>query len=330
MYQLLQCPVCRKGDMEMADAGFLQCANCRLYFPEYKRAPLLQKKAALSKPEKASDADADSGLSAKKSLTQALYDIASKTPFSPHFAEFYFIEAGEKALLKKAKKGVALEIGCGDKKVESLLPSDCQYIGTDYLGWGEKVNGESAAINDFAVPWRPCPMIWADGARLPFKDGAIDTLIALQTLEHIPFIGEVFFEAGRVLKEGGCFLISIPWFFRLHGGEKDEGDYGRYTKNAIKAYAEKNSLLLEEEFCNTSFLQAVLATTNQYLVRIIFEKFSSRISHLLLGILFAPVFFVSNMISLVFQGKDRRWALCYFFVLRKQDASQIVDSEKRL
>lgn len=52
--------------------------------------------------------------------------------------------------------------------------------------------------------------ICASASYLPFKSGCIDTISALNTLEHFLEINEVLFEVKRVLKSNGITLILVP------------------------------------------------------------------------------------------------------------------------
>ena len=54
----------------------------------------------------------------------------------------------------------------------------------------------------------------ADGRRLPFATGAFDKAYALSVLEHIPGPGdaECVAEVGRVLRPGGRFVATVPFW----------------------------------------------------------------------------------------------------------------------
>ena len=73
---------------------------------------------------------------------------------------------------------------------------------------------------------KPCemsgPFVRADAARLPFRSGSFDNVVAMEVLEHVEDPAAVMTEIRRVLKDGGTFVMSVPretpawnffWFF---------------------------------------------------------------------------------------------------------------------
>lgn len=57
-------------------------------------------------------------------------------------------------------------------------------------------------------PW--LPMLCGDAAAIPVRDGALDAVTMLDVLEHLPNPAAALAEARRVLRPGGCLLISVP------------------------------------------------------------------------------------------------------------------------
>ena len=49
-----------------------------------------------------------------------------------------------------------------------------------------------------------------DGRQLPFSSGAFDLVIAAATVKHVNDARRLFEEAHRVLRRGGCFILSDP------------------------------------------------------------------------------------------------------------------------
>jgi len=66
-------------------------------------------------------------------------------------------------------------------------------------------------------------LIGADGARLPFRDGAFDVVISTDVIEHIPEAEEHVAEVARVLAPTGQYYVKTPnrllaeAFYRLRG-----------------------------------------------------------------------------------------------------------------
>jgi len=78
--------------------------------------------------------------------------------------------------------------------VESL-PANCQLLEAGGIA-GHRLNLE-----------RDC---------LPFDDGAVDLVIANQTLEHTKEVFWILHECSRVLREGGHLIIGVPNLASLH------------------------------------------------------------------------------------------------------------------
>ncbi len=67
--------------------------------------------------------------------------------------------------------------------------------------------------------------------RLPFEDGAFDTVLCFNLLEHLEFPERGLKEMRRVLKRGGRFLGSVPFLVNVHA---DPHDWRRYTATALE------------------------------------------------------------------------------------------------
>jgi len=113
--------------------------------------------------------------------------------------------------------GPILEIGsqqvAGQEEIADLRPlfQDKRYLGVDIAG-GRGV--------DFV----------ADVESLPQVDGSVGTVIAMNTLEHVPHFWRAFDEIHRVLRPDGALLISCPFYFHLHSYPSD---YWRFSPEAL-------------------------------------------------------------------------------------------------
>ncbi len=59
------------------------------------------------------------------------------------------------------------------------------------------------------------------GQSLPFEDNSFDSVISLNTLEHIYDAAAVLREMFRVVKPGGKVHVTVPFMFRIHGHPDD-------------------------------------------------------------------------------------------------------------
>jgi SAM-dependent methyltransferase len=96
-------------------------------------------------------------------------------------------------------KGLVLDVGCGRRPYEkTFFAGATRYIGMDYL-------------TD-----RSSPEVVASALRLPFKDGAFETVVSTELLEHVPDPLAALREMERVLKPGGYLVLSAPMYWPRH------------------------------------------------------------------------------------------------------------------
>ena len=74
-----------------------------------------------------------------------------------------------------------------------------------------------------------------DVENLPFEDASIGTVLSISTFEHVPRFWRGFEEIRRVLRPDGAFLVSCPFFFRIH---HYPSDYWRFTPEAFDVLLE--------------------------------------------------------------------------------------------
>lgn len=87
-----------------------------------------------------------------------------------------------------------------------------------------KTNSEYASVNireNMNPTWLLQP-----GDKLPIPDEEFDSIITLNTLEHVYDTTAVIYEINRVLKPGGKLIITVPWLFRIHASPED---FSRHT-----------------------------------------------------------------------------------------------------
>ncbi len=78
---------------------------------------------------------------------------------------------------------------------------------------------------------------------LPFDDGAFDTVLLSDVLEHVPQPEHLCKEMARVLSPGGRVIINVPFYYWLH---EHPHDYYRYTEFALRRFIEIAGLSLLE------------------------------------------------------------------------------------
>lgn len=125
--------------------------------------------------------------------------------------------------------GLVLDVGCGRQRIRRYLSAECQYLGVDYPH-------TAIALYDTR------PDVFADGTRLPFDAESVDTVLALEVLEHIPDATAVVAEAVRVLKPGGTLVVSVPFAYPVHDAPYD---FHRWTPMGLRTLLERPGLAVE-------------------------------------------------------------------------------------
>jgi SAM-dependent methyltransferase len=74
---------------------------------------------------------------------------------------------------------------------------------------------------------------------LAFDDGAFDTIILSDVLEHIPVPLELCQEISRMLVPGGKLIMSVPFYYWLH---EQPHDFYRYTEYALRRFMDLSGM----------------------------------------------------------------------------------------
>jgi SAM-dependent methyltransferase len=81
---------------------------------------------------------------------------------------------------------------------------------------------------------RGLPALQADAVRLPMKSATIDLVVAFDVLEHIVDDAAALREVERVLRPGGCLLVTVPADMDLWSAHDEAvGHVRRYSYEAL-------------------------------------------------------------------------------------------------
>jgi SAM-dependent methyltransferase len=150
-------------------------------------------------------------------------------------------------------RGRLLDVGCGDKAYEPWFrPFVRSYIGVEH----------ASTFAATAAGARGGPDVIYDGATLPFRDGAFDTVLSVQVLEHTPRPAALMAEMRRVLAPDGLLILTAPFQFRLH---EQPHDYFRYSPHGLRQLCDDVGLEVFETVPQGSLWTVIGHKLNSYL-----------------------------------------------------------------
>jgi SAM-dependent methyltransferase len=162
------------------------------------------------------------------------------------------LERSLRAVAPRAR-GRLLDVGCGDKAYEPWFrPFVRCYVGVEH----------ASTFAGTAAGTRGGPDVIYDGPTLPFRDGAFDTVLSVQVLEHTPRPGALMAEMRRVLAPDGTLILTAPFQFRLH---EQPHDYFRYSPHGLRQMCEDVGLEVFETVAQGSLWTVIGHKLNSYL-----------------------------------------------------------------
>jgi SAM-dependent methyltransferase len=151
----------------------------------------------------------------------------------------------------KAGDGRALDIGCGTGRNLLLLEEFGQAIGADpsmgALGFCRERGAER--------------LVGARIEELPFADGSLDLVTALDVLEHVDDDAHALREVGRVVRPGGVVMLTAPAYGMLWSDHDEALDHRRrYSARQIGRLVEDADLRIQHlGYCITCLFAPILA-----------------------------------------------------------------------
>jgi len=118
--------------------------------------------------------------------------------------------------LKLDSGNSVLDMGCGEGRHTIGLFIDRKINAFGFDLSLKDLNIARSRLNDFPVkPNNKSSCIFgvSNINQMPFSDGAYDSVICSEVLEHVPSPEESIKELIRVLKPGGILALSVPRFF---------------------------------------------------------------------------------------------------------------------
>jgi SAM-dependent methyltransferase len=97
---------------------------------------------------------------------------------------------------------LTIDIGCGEGRVSRDLAA----LGHRVVGVDGSMSMARAAASH---PGSDGPVVIADAARLPFRDGCADLAVAFMSLQDVDDFEAAVADAARLLRPGGVFVMAI-------------------------------------------------------------------------------------------------------------------------
>lgn len=129
-------------------------------------------------------------------------------------------------LLRLHARGRLLDLGCG--KVPLYASYRDRVTEATCVDWGKSLHRNEHL--DFELDLTQ---------PLPFPDGAFDTIILSDVLEHLPTPADLWSEMTRMLAPGGKLIMNVPFYYWLH---EQPHDFYRYTEFALRRFAGNSRL----------------------------------------------------------------------------------------
>lgn len=114
------------------------------------------------------------------------------------------------------------------------------------LGWAGGVDFSQLAM-EFCQERGLPNLVVGNAETLPVRGEAIDVVISLDTLEHVPDDEAAVSEIARTLKPGGVLILNVPAFKWLWGPHDVAlMHHRRYTKRQVRDLLTRHGLKLEK------------------------------------------------------------------------------------
>jgi len=161
--------------------------------------------------------------------------------FFPRYIGIVYIEPVMREV-KSYARGTMLDVGCGTRRYESIFSEVVDaYVGLD---WPE--------IEDHARP-----DVVGDAMRLPLKTASVDVVLATELMEHLPSPHNFLMEVGRVLRDGGTLILSVPFMEPIHEAPRD---YYRFTPFSLRLLLEEHGFSIQKIWKKGGWWSVVLGS----------------------------------------------------------------------
>lgn len=149
-----------------------------------------------------------------------------------------------------------LDAGAGERRIKKYIDENRMiYVSQDfgkYEGGGVPFDVDKI----WGRPWdsKNCDII-SDITKIPVESNTFDVITCFEVIEHLPNPIECFRELTRILKPGGCLLITAPNLCAEH--QQPYIYYTGFSKSFFNLYVpESTGLDIREFYTENDFCQA--------------------------------------------------------------------------
>ena len=186
-------------------------------------------------------------------------------------------------------KGVMVDLGCGEAPYEEFfLQYVDQYIGVDWTNSYHNIKADVASdLNE----------------RVALPNNCADVVISISVMEHLYNPERFLNEAYRILKDGGVFILQVPFQWWVH---EEPYDYFRYTPYGLNYLLQKAGFREIEIYPIGGFFTMWLLKLNYFLARVIKNRFTIKFKlDKILYYLCVPIFVFNQLIAPLLDKLDR-------------------------
>jgi len=151
------------------------------------------------------------------------------TIFHPQWLSDRFHRNSQRRLDNIQQK-VIINIGSGDSKLPLAVKANNYLINLDFPSTNARYQNK--------------PDVYGDACSLPVKDNAVDAVLLLEVLEHVPDEHKALKETVRILKPSGKLYLSVPFLYPLHDAP---ADYRRFTIHGLRNLLTQQGLSIDTE-----------------------------------------------------------------------------------
>jgi len=177
-------------------------------------------------------------------------------------------------------RGSVLDVGCGSKPYQDLLPAS-EYVGLE-----------------LDTPWNRDHKradVFYDGTTFPFEAERFDSVVCHQVLEHVFNPDQFVREIHRVLKPDGRILLTVPFAWDEH---EQPWDYARYSSFGLRALLEERGFEILVQRKTMADVRVLFQLAAAYLYKVTTTR-SGYLNLLLTLVLIAPLNVLGTLLRFV-------------------------------